>query len=465
MLRTLPYSISSSVSQQIHSSIASSLENLKTSDNEKDTYIDCLVLRSPFPTKAETKEAWGVMSTYVPHSIRSLGIASNSLKDVGRDHLIEDGRDEDRFSDDVVGENQEPEKDHPSNQNVSKANKPNILPSIYTNRFKKHKGQNVGFNFRDVPKKDMVFQSSWITTAMSQLVDSPLSVEIRSIFEDLGYAQIKTNKLVIYALVLALRLHGLAILDGCSDPKRMWYDMKALQALQRWSANENREREESGGMVKGRWARVERAARRFFSGAEWKEEIWREDEEGKDGDYRREINGTVSQDWDIDAAAEPALNKEEAPVYSLPPKPASWDLLNRPPENIYTTPFSSLPDINTKAYKTGSLIRRIGAAHEPTPNDPSQPQPDLSNELELGIQPVKDNSRERSRRNKEVIDKLLKKGASLSVILEEKKRQKIEGNKMRRNGRPTLSNWGRNGQYSKKEREKRWKSRQEAYGD
>ncbi|KAA8573570.1 hypothetical protein EYC84_005154 [Monilinia fructicola] len=85
VMTRLPYSFSSPIAEQIHASIASSLKNLETSDDERDTYIDCLILRSPYPTRAESIEAWKVLSTYVPHPIRSLGSRSRQLMGIGEE--------------------------------------------------------------------------------------------------------------------------------------------------------------------------------------------------------------------------------------------------------------------------------------------------------------------------------------------------------------------------------------------
>lgn len=57
----LPYDPRASMSSQVHSSIASSLHNLRVDDEGGQSdcnYLDNLVLHSPLPTMAQTKEAW-----------------------------------------------------------------------------------------------------------------------------------------------------------------------------------------------------------------------------------------------------------------------------------------------------------------------------------------------------------------------------------------------------------------------
>ena len=75
----MPYSLSQSLEDRIHSSLASSLKNFQTSGKLENTYIDCLVLHSPLPSIGETQRAWQILSSYVPHKIRALGISNTSF--------------------------------------------------------------------------------------------------------------------------------------------------------------------------------------------------------------------------------------------------------------------------------------------------------------------------------------------------------------------------------------------------
>ena len=43
------------------------------------TYIDCLILHSPFPTLADTLEAWKALESFDPTRVRALGISNVSL--------------------------------------------------------------------------------------------------------------------------------------------------------------------------------------------------------------------------------------------------------------------------------------------------------------------------------------------------------------------------------------------------
>ena len=74
----MPYDPTASISEQVHTSIRSSLRNMRPSEEEsssESTYLDCLVLDNPLPTMAQTLEAWRAAETYVPHKIRYLGIS------------------------------------------------------------------------------------------------------------------------------------------------------------------------------------------------------------------------------------------------------------------------------------------------------------------------------------------------------------------------------------------------------
>ncbi|KAK6004017.1 hypothetical protein QM012_008867 [Aureobasidium pullulans] len=75
----LPYDPSTSITEQVKASVASSLHNLRHNGNAEDSYIDCLVLHSPLPTMNQTIEAWNAMSSFVPTKVHSLGISNTSL--------------------------------------------------------------------------------------------------------------------------------------------------------------------------------------------------------------------------------------------------------------------------------------------------------------------------------------------------------------------------------------------------
>ena len=78
----IPYDPTASISENVHTSIRSSLENLRPlaeSSSSESTYLDCLMLDSPPRPMAQTLEAWRAAEAYVPHKIRSLGLSKVPL--------------------------------------------------------------------------------------------------------------------------------------------------------------------------------------------------------------------------------------------------------------------------------------------------------------------------------------------------------------------------------------------------
>ncbi|THW06709.1 Aldo/keto reductase [Aureobasidium pullulans] len=60
----LPYDPSTSITEQVKASVASSLHNLRHTEDVEDSYIDCLVLHSPLPNIQQTMEAWDAMASF-----------------------------------------------------------------------------------------------------------------------------------------------------------------------------------------------------------------------------------------------------------------------------------------------------------------------------------------------------------------------------------------------------------------
>ncbi|CAD6443545.1 0be1120a-1128-4cd7-92a9-410d3a76811c [Sclerotinia trifoliorum] len=375
-LETIPYSMAASVSQQIHSSIASSLKNLKASGDERDTYIDCLILSSPYPTEAETKEAWDVLSTYVPHSIRSLGIANKTLKSIGEDD---------------IGQNQE--QHGVSDQNESEQNEEKILPSVYTNRYQNHHGKDVGFQNFQPSKTDMVFQSFWTKDAMPQIANGPLAHEICAILDEVGYPQGESRNLAIYALLLALREHRIAILDRTTHAKKIKTLMRALKALEKWSIKKGKQR----------WGEVERAAKRLF-----KDIGWDIDERDSIGG-RREVHTNMR-----------ITNPMPQDIYEI--MSTSNRIPQDPPINEITS--SALDPIDSHSSSDELPINT---------NTNTDTDIDTNTNTRINIQrSVKENSAVRYQKNRKIREKLLREGATPQMILEEIKRQRIEGARIRK---------------------------------
>ena len=78
----MPYNLGDGLKTQIHTSVSSSLHNLQHSEDQNannESYIDCLLSHSPYPTSHAALEAWKILESYVPHKILRLGISNVSL--------------------------------------------------------------------------------------------------------------------------------------------------------------------------------------------------------------------------------------------------------------------------------------------------------------------------------------------------------------------------------------------------
>ena len=146
----MPYNPTASVSEQVHTSIKSSLMNLRPSaedSSSESAYLDCLVLHSPLPTMEQTLEAWRAAESYVPHKIRYLGISNVSR---GLLELLYDA------------------VEH--------------KPAVVQNRF--YLNTKFDANIRAFcVEKSIIYQSFWTITANATIVRSP---EVGHVAEKLG---------------------------------------------------------------------------------------------------------------------------------------------------------------------------------------------------------------------------------------------------------------------------------------
>jgi diketogulonate reductase-like aldo/keto reductase len=200
--KNMPYSLSQSLEERIHTSIASSLKNFQTSSNPEDNYLDCLVLHSPLPSIGETQKAWQIFSTYVPHKIRALGISNTSFA------ILQ-----------------------------SLYNDMTIKPSVVQNRFYADTEWEVPLR-KFCREKEIVFQSFWTFTGNPKLM---LTSTISELAEDLSKLGVNDPEVVaLYALVIGLE--GVTVLDGTTRQERMKADLVGLETVSKWAEGEGRER-------------------------------------------------------------------------------------------------------------------------------------------------------------------------------------------------------------------------------
>lgn len=197
----MPYSLTQSLEERIHTSLASSLKNLQTTSNAEDTYIDCLVLHSPLPSIGETQKAWQVFSTYVPHKIRALGISNTTYS------VLQCLHDE-----------------------------MNIKPSVVQNRFYAETGWEVPLR-KFCREKGIVFQSFWTFTGNPKIMKTDT---IRGLAGDLVNIGVRDAEVVaLYALVLGLK--GVAVLNGTTREERMVSDLVGLETVNQWVEGDGKE--------------------------------------------------------------------------------------------------------------------------------------------------------------------------------------------------------------------------------
>lgn len=190
----MPYNPTASISEQVHTSIQSSLRNMRLSAAEsssESTYLDCLVLHSPLPTMAQTLEAWRTAESYVPHKIRYLGISNVSLG------ILEQLYDAAEFK-----------------------------PAIVQNRF--YPSTDFDAGVRAVcAEKSIIYQSFWMLSANPKIVHGP---EVGRVADKVGLTPYEA----MYSLVLAL--DNVIVLNGTTNTKHMVDDLSCVQRTRNWAS-------------------------------------------------------------------------------------------------------------------------------------------------------------------------------------------------------------------------------------
>ena len=188
----LPYDPATSISEQVHTSIRSSLSNMRPSAEEsssESTYLDSLVLHSPLPTMAQTLEAWRAAESYVPHKIRHLGISNVTLG------ILEQLYEAAEFK-----------------------------PAIVQNRFYPSTQFDVSIR-AFCAEKSIIYQSFWTLSANPKIIHGP---EVRHVADTLRL----TPQEAMYNLVLAL--DNVVILNGTTN--HMASDLSSVQRAREWAS-------------------------------------------------------------------------------------------------------------------------------------------------------------------------------------------------------------------------------------
>jgi len=189
----MPYDPEAPLDTQIHTSIASSLENLRYDrDSDDASYVDCLLLHSPLPTINQTLQAWKLLESYVPDKIRSLGISNVTLP------VLQ-----------AIQENA------------------TVKPAVVQNRFYPQTRYDVPLR-AFCREHNIMYQSFWTLTGNPSLVRSePVAALARAIGVGLPVA--------LYALVID---QGVVVLNGTTSSDHMRADLEGIDKVRDWALSE-----------------------------------------------------------------------------------------------------------------------------------------------------------------------------------------------------------------------------------
>jgi diketogulonate reductase-like aldo/keto reductase len=180
---------------------------------ESSSYLDCVILHSPYKTIQETVSAWNLLESYVPDHIRCLGISNidyHTLLALCESPLIKH------------------------------------KPVIVQNRFYPRTGFDSDIR-RFCIENGIVFESFWTLTGNPQLLKSEPVAELA---KESGVSK----EIALYSLVMAM---DIAVLNGTTNEETMKEDLKAVESVRNW------------GFVYGdKWLKVKEAFKVLVDGKE-----------------------------------------------------------------------------------------------------------------------------------------------------------------------------------------------------
>ncbi|KAB8627238.1 hypothetical protein FH972_026071 [Carpinus fangiana] len=191
--KNIPYDPTQPISVQVNTSIASSLHNLRQSEDPAETsstYIDSILLHSPLRTIEETLEAWRACEAYVPKKIKYLGISNVTLPQLQA------------LYDSAL-----------------------VKPSFVQNRF--HRETLYEVKLRQwCAQRGIVYQSFWTLTANPRLLDS------KPVLNLAAEASVEES-VALYCLVLGLG--NTIIMNGTQN--HMEQDLEGLELVRQWAVD------------------------------------------------------------------------------------------------------------------------------------------------------------------------------------------------------------------------------------
>jgi diketogulonate reductase-like aldo/keto reductase len=188
-LSNMPYDSNAPLEEQLHTSVASSLKNLRPEGDAAASYLDCLLLHSPLPTIEQTLQAWKILETYVPHQIKALGISNVTLPVIREIY-----------------------------------NTSTIKPSVVQNRFypqTRYDGPLRAF----CKEHGITYQSFWTLTGNPKLLKSQPVVELAQA------AQVSLPT-ALYALIMDL---GVEVLNGTTSLEHMQESLLGIPKAREWA--------------------------------------------------------------------------------------------------------------------------------------------------------------------------------------------------------------------------------------
>jgi diketogulonate reductase-like aldo/keto reductase len=202
----MPYDPEAPLEEQIHTSVASSLKNLRHEAESEDTsYVDCLLLHSPLPTVEQTLQAWKLLESYVPTQIRTIGISNVTL---------------------------------PVLQAIYK--NATIKPSVVQNRFYPQTRYDLPLR-AFCTEHNIMYQSFWTLTGNPSLLKSkPIAALAQAAEVDIAVA--------LYALVME---QGIVVLNGSTSTEHMRGDLDSIQTVREWAVSHPRDFASIGEAFKG----------------------------------------------------------------------------------------------------------------------------------------------------------------------------------------------------------------------
>jgi diketogulonate reductase-like aldo/keto reductase len=190
----MPYNPEAPLETQIHTSVASSLKNLRH-EAEDTSFVDCLLLHSPLPTVEKTLQAWTLLESYVPTRIRSLGISNVTLP------VLQ-----------AICENAA------------------VKPSVVQNRFYPQTRYDMPLR-AFCRERNIMYQSFWTLTGNPSLLKSkPVHA--------LAHATNVELSVALYALVME---QGVMVLNGSTSTEHMRGDLQGIQSVREWAVSHPRD--------------------------------------------------------------------------------------------------------------------------------------------------------------------------------------------------------------------------------